>query len=773
MVFRILLLILGGGLLLLQSSCSTSLPEIQPSSYIEGNQLRKHVIVFVHGVTGDGQSTWTYKEDGTKTYWPDLVYNDPELSDYDVFVVSYFSPHIQKAITIHEAGRQLNFELESAGILSSGSSPRYEKLIFVGHSMGNLVIRDAMGDQLKYKGLHTPLHLSIASPSAGSDFAGIVELLSHNPQYRDLVKIDNNAYLQKLNENWKNNHPHTEVACAYETLPHPLLGRKIVDHASSNFLCTRPSPMPIDRDHDQIVKPQNSTDQIHRWLKLEIKRAPQPPEFSIDEIINILRGKNRENLEGEAEKELRRSLEKLFELRPLEQYQDRVNLALGELKEGNTGAAEDLFKQILEEEKKAGTQAMKRAAEAARHLGSIRYLNSTYESLKAYQESTQLDPENPIGWNQMGHLLSRLGRIDEAFEAYQTVLQLGEKTNEALLIAVAYGNLGNLYRIRGHLDEAESMYQKAIKIDEELGRKEGMANQYGNLGNLYMTRGDLNEAESMYQKAIKIDEELGRKEGMAIQYGNLGILYMTRGDLDEAESMYQKAIKIDEELGSKEGMAIQYANLGILYSIRGDLDEAESMYQKALPLNEELGSKEGMAIQYGNLGILYMTRGDLDEAESLFQKALPLNEELGRKEGMASDYANLGILYKTRGDLDEAESMYQKALKIDEELGRKEGMANQYGNLGNLYGIRGNLDEAESMYQKALTLNEELGRKKGMAIQYSNLGILYRIRGDLDEAKSLFQKALVLFDEMGAKLQIEKMMTLIDELQQLKLNTLD
>ncbi len=755
MPYRLSVILIYVYLLVHVVACTTPHSQWPSSIYKTGAAPRQNVIVFVHGVTGNGKSTWTYEEDGDTVYWPDLVYNDPALKDYDVFVTTYFSPALENAITIHEAGRQLNFELESHQILGAGRTPRYQQLVFVGHSMGNLVIRDAMGDQKKYQGLSVPLHLSIASPSAGSELARIAELLSSNSQFRDLIKIDDNAYLQKLNEHWLQNHPHTEVACAYETIEHPLLNKKIVDHASSNFLCTRSSPTPISRDHETIVKPRNTQDKIHRWLRMEILRPPPPPKFSMDEILETLT-QDRKDLRGEPKKALKEALEKMIALRSLGKYQQQVDKALEEFKNGRTGTAADLFKDIMEEEERAGEAAMKRAAEAARHLGSVLFLTSTHEALKAYRKSTELEPDNPIGWNSMGLLLKRLGEIDEAMSAYQTVMRLGKKTNNKVAIAAAYGNLGILYKTRGNLEQAEGMYQNALAIHEELGHKEGMAGVYGNLGNLYRTRGDLEQTESMYQAALAIYEELGHKEGMAAQYGNLGNLYRARGDLEQAEDMYQKSLAIDEGLGHREGMASNYGDLGNLYLTRGDLEQAEGMYQKALAIYEELGHKEGMANNYGNLGILYQTRGDLEQAEGMHQKALAINEELGRKEGMASNYGNLGNLYQIRGDLEQAEDMYQKALVINEELRRKEGMAKQYGNLGILYQTRGDLERAESMYQKSLAIDEELGRKEGMANQYGNLGILYIYRGDLKQAEQLIRKSIKLFEEVGMQPQIEQ-----------------
>ncbi len=307
-------------------------------------------------------------------------------------------------------------------------------------------------------------------------------------------------------------------------------------------------------------------------------------------------------------------------------------------------------------------------AAAARHIGAQAFLHDTSKALAAYREAVALDPDDPDGWNELGHLLDRTGDLDGAAEAYNRVLSLGNRTADRATIAVATGNLGTVYETLGDLNRAEEMHRKSLELNEAQGRKAGMAAAYGNLGNLYQIRGEFDRAEEMYRKSLYIDEALGRKEGMANQYGNLGILYQTRGDLDRAEEMYRKSLEIDEALGRKEGMASDYGNLGSLYQTRGELDRAEEMHRKSLDIEEALGRKEGMASDYGNLGALYATRGDLDRAEEMYRKSLELNEALGRKEGMADNYGNLGNLYKTRGDLDRAEEMYHKSLALFREL---------------------------------------------------------------------------------------------------------
>jgi len=267
-----------------------------------------------------------------------------------------------------------------------------------------------------------------------------------------------------------------------------------------------------------------------------------------------------------------------------------VKEALAALAEGQTEAAKAIFAKTVEAKTAAGAAANREAAEAARHLGALAFLDDTEEALRWYRRAVDLDPANADGWNQLGHLYHRTGPLDQAEAAFQKVVTLGEENGDMEAVAAGTSNLRLIYRTRRELDRAEEVYKKELAIEEKLGRQEGMANQYGNLGILYQTRGDLDRAEEMYKKALAIDEKLGRQERMANQYGNLGILYQTRGDLDRAEEMYKKALAIHEKLGRQEGMANQYGYLGILYQTRGELDRAEEMYKKSLALFKVIGA---------------------------------------------------------------------------------------------------------------------------------------------------------------------------------------
>ncbi|MXS82003.1 tetratricopeptide repeat protein [Nitrosomonas oligotropha] len=242
-----------------------------------------------------------------------------------------------------------------------------------------------------------------------------------------------------------------------------------------------------------------------------------------------------------------------------------IQQALDLLAQGDTTQAEAIFAGVAAEAKQEGKKASIKEAEALRHLGSLAFLHDTQKALTAYQRSTELDPDNLDGWNNLGHLYQRIGELEKAENAYTTVQKLSLLQLNRAGEAAAYGNLGVIYWTRGELNRTIEYYEKALVIDEELKHKAGMACDYGNLGLVYQTRGDLECAIEYHEKALAINKVLGCKEGMASQYANLGSIYETCGDLDRAVEYWKQSLMLFQQLGAKDKIAL----------VQSWIDEAE------------------------------------------------------------------------------------------------------------------------------------------------------------------------------------------------------
>ena len=275
-------------------------------------------------------------------------------------------------------------------------------------------------------------------------------------------------------------------------------------------------------------------------------------------------------------RELTAMVESLEQQRQQPDAPPGIDAALKQLEQGETGAAESIFQEILDTKKAGGRDANRGAAAAAgRHPGALYFLHDTQNAVSAYEEAVTLDPDDPDGWNQLGAMRYRLGQLDAAVQAYDRVQHLGNAAEDKTVIAVALGNLGLIYHTRGDLEKAEKYQLKSLALNEELGRTEGMASAYGNLGLIYRRRGDLEKAEEYLLNSLALNEELGRTEGIAIQHANLAQLARKKGNKATACEHWAKARRFFAEVGILDKLA----------------QVEESMTEAGCPVEEDAGTE--------------------------------------------------------------------------------------------------------------------------------------------------------------------------------------
>jgi tetratricopeptide (TPR) repeat protein len=180
------------------------------------------------------------------------------------------------------------------------------------------------------------------------------------------------------------------------------------------------------------------------------------------------------------------------------------------------------------------------------------------EAERILRQVASEEPELPAAHVNLGNVLERLGRTDEALAAYGEALRLDPGHDVARL------NLAALHVARGSPAEAERVYREAIDADPQA------AEPHARLAALLERRSDLDAALSEYRRAVALDPEL------AWARNNLGYLLERRGDADGAIEQYRAAA------ASNPDYTIARLNLGNLLLTRGRVAEAAAVYQEVL-----------------------------------------------------------------------------------------------------------------------------------------------------------------------------------------------
>lgn len=92
----------------------------------------RRAVVFVHGYTGDADSTW--RAEGAKESFRELLASDPAFSDHHVLAFQYKSKGLRPP-SIQNIADQLLFALDTTD---------YQQILFIAHSMGGLVAMEAI-----------------------------------------------------------------------------------------------------------------------------------------------------------------------------------------------------------------------------------------------------------------------------------------------------------------------------------------------------------------------------------------------------------------------------------------------------------------------------------------------------------------------------------------------------------------------------------------------------------------------------------------------------
>lgn len=231
-----------------------------------GNSL----IVFVHGIGGTRNSTWG--DPGTA--WPDLVKRDTEFfSGFDVYVYDYPSSIFGQSQSVAVLGRLLRDKLSEINVA------QYENVIFITHSLGGIVVREYLLDNLETS-INAVGVFAFAAPMDGSHLANIASQFGQGDTITELRNEKSaNGYVGKLIDRWTGKKPAIPIRnwCGYETQPlFGTLGRyisyfislQVVTPGSAKHLC-REDSFPIPGDHWSIVKPTSvdhlAHDRVRRW----------------------------------------------------------------------------------------------------------------------------------------------------------------------------------------------------------------------------------------------------------------------------------------------------------------------------------------------------------------------------------------------------------------------------------------------------------------------------------------------------------------------------
>jgi tetratricopeptide (TPR) repeat protein len=199
---------------------------------------------------------------------------------------------------------------------------------------------------------------------------------------------------------------------------------------------------------------------------------------------------------------------------------------------------------LLEQERLAKVDATKAAADQ-KDAAKARVSDLSNQAVAAFQDGLKAAPEKDpnihLFWARMGEAYDIAGRNDEAINAYQQAIAAKPEN------AGYYNNLGNVLARTNKIDEAKAAYTKSAELDPQ-----NAALAWRNFGISLYQAGRMVEAQEPLKKSTEIDPKNAQSWYLlgACLVADPSI-YKTVGDKIEVTpkpgtvEAYQKAIELD------------------------------------------------------------------------------------------------------------------------------------------------------------------------------------------------------------------------------------
>lgn len=376
-----------------------------------------------------------------------------------------------------------------------------------------------------------------------------------------------------------------------------------------------------------------------RELVEETRAGVQATEAQVESLVMLLRNQAAAagiSLDLESDAAIRNAIEAI-----VASGNAQKQSALERLDAGDAQGAADAMARLAEEQARAAVTTGDVAAESWREAGSLFYGIDVTRAVDAYREADRLQPNHPETLEMLAHSLFRAGRLEQAQQTFQRVLELDPSP---AVLASVHGGLGNLARQQGNYPEARIHLEQSLAIARRHRLDHERIHALTFLGGLAREQGELDAAQRYLDDALARAEGLEDESLEARILGSLGTLAASRGEYAAAEELLRQALQIHRDDNNLSGQAQVVGNLGAVALLRGDLEAAEPLLLESVNIGRELGWTSSIVTDLINLGGIATQQGDLAQAEAHLLEA----EEMARDAGLAE---LLPVIIFNRGDV--------------------------------------------------------------------------------------------------------------------------
>jgi tetratricopeptide (TPR) repeat protein len=284
------------------------------------------------------------------------------------------------------------------------------------------------------------------------------------------------------------------------------------------------------------------------------------------------------------------------------------------------------------------------------------------ESLEAIDKALEIDPKNPIAWEQKGSMLSQMQRYNESLEAYDNAIenidsysQDAHSQTEFLSYTWTSKSI-SLWQLMRYNESLEAV-DKAVQIDPA-----GNYDAWVFKGELLASLGRYNESLQAFEGAAATETASSQPKISPLPWAAEGYVLMQMGRYEEADRIYQKIIDLNfTGEGADRSLAEAWRGRGDALARLGKYNESLQAFDTAIELNAE-----NAPYAWTGKSDALKDAGRYDEAIKAYDLALELYPEYA-DAGIARAQNGRGDALTRQGKSDEALAAYEAAVKASDE----------------------------------------------------------------------------------------------------------
>lgn len=328
----------------------------------------------------------------------------------------------------------------------------------------------------------------------------------------------------------------------------------------------------------------------------------------------------------------------------------------------------------------------------------------------------------------------KLGRHDEAIDAFRKSWDLLRRTGGAYEQASALQRLGRAYDRKKDYEEAGKTFAAALEFAEASGDLPQQARALSGLGASRYNLGHPDEAREIWNRAVALTRQGGDDATEALAEMNLAVLHHNQGQFQQALELYTNLAR----RASPQDPGLLHSNIGNLYMELGDPRQALENYERARAAYHASGDVENEVNALVNVGRARQQMGDLGAALADFETArrMPL------PQAPWGVFNSLGQVQVDLGKPQEALPSLQKALEIAETTGDRSRKVATLLVLSSAYTRLGQAGAAAASLQQAIDLGSEIGYQSAVSLALLRRALLWEGKGRLEDALADVQKAV-------------------------------